>query len=247
MPKEAKRPGATGTPPDRGDTVLLTPDASVIASAVPSTGVEAPRDEALQATLEAQAEGYTNFGFPRRLRMNSGVFKDHIMHLAENMRLDVNKKRFPFPVALVGTQIPAWEQFEMMGFDVSGLRGVDRDPQGYKTPQGFHLVYMNDGTKIKHQSVDDLTASLRADERPGNQYDAPGLLNDRPKLLTRSHFIVIPGTWSTKMHENPIVGLHEVFIGGEFMMASNGGRNKMIYGLFSFESHGADYPFTVAR
>jgi hypothetical protein len=208
---------------------------------------EGLRKEALQATLEEQAESYITFGFPRRLKLNSGVFKDRIMKLAKDVRSDIGRRRFPLVVALIGTQIPAWEQFDMMGFDADYLADTyDQDPQGYSSPKGFHIVQMNNGSKNSNRSVYTLLASLAADERPGNQYDAAGLLNNRPGLLTRDHFIVIPGTWSHYRHENPNIGLHECFVGGQYIMRQ-GARNKHIYGMFSYGGHSGDYPFTVAR
>lgn len=156
--------------------------------------VESLSGEALQAELEAQAKRYIEFGFAKKLGMTQYRFKDRVMGLAAPQP-ESYKGRFDIPVVVIGAQVPAVEQYRMIGFDyyLSDLGIQDRDVKGYQTPNVPHLVWMQDGKVNLGKSVDKVRASFSRDERGANLYDGVGLVVARPDIL-KDHFIDLPGT-----------------------------------------------------
>jgi len=156
--------------------------------------VESLREEALQAELEAQAARYQRFGFPKRLEISNGKFKDMVMRLAVPQP-EAYRERFDIPTVVIGKQIPAREQYMMMGFGLylEFHLFFNVDPKNYKTPYGLHLVWMQDGRKNLDKSVDQGRAEFSEDERGENYYDGAGLFVARPHVL-EDHSINLPST-----------------------------------------------------
>jgi len=160
----------------------------------PSVQVEVLRGEALQAELEAQAKRYTGFGFPKRLGVSSGRFKDSIMGLAVPQP-EIYRGRFDIPAIIIGTQIPVAEQYRMVGVEyyLENLKLQDVDPRGYRTPDIPNVVWMQDGGKYRNASVNDARSSFGRDERGATIYDGVGLYVARPQAL-KDHSVDLPGT-----------------------------------------------------
>jgi hypothetical protein len=160
----------------------------------PVLRVEPLSEEASQAELEAQVVRYQEFGFPQRLGMLSGRFKDTVMRLAVPQS-KIYRGRFDIPVVVIGTQIPVAEQYRMIGVDyyLDDSTTQATDPQGYKTPRVPHLFWMQDGTRYLNKSVDTVTSSYVIFERGANIHDGVGLVVARPNIL-KDHFVDLPGT-----------------------------------------------------
>lgn len=161
---------------------------------VPKTETISP--QALEAEVERAAVGYREAGFATRLGMSPGRFKDSVMELIA-AQPEAWRGRFDKPVVLIGTQIPAGDQYKMLGLNylLEGFRVSDweEDPGGYKTPEVFRLVWMQDGRVNLKRSVNDVRSTLATDERGATLHDGVGLFISDPDVLSH-HFVAFPGT-----------------------------------------------------
>lgn len=159
---------------------------------------EFPTTEAeVQAELARQADQYLKFGLNKhpKVEMTGGEFKDSLIVLAKPLP-EKFAGRFGIPVAVLG-QVPPKEVYEAAGvaYYLEGLDVGDwpDDPQGYTTPRGLYLVWMDTGVGNLDKKVEDVRANLPAYTRGATEADGSGLYVAHPRILEH-HMIDLPGT-----------------------------------------------------
>lgn len=161
-----------------------------------TSGSEVLTREFVEAEVERAASSYREAGFATQLGMSPGRFKDSIMGLIA-AQSEASKGRFDKPVVVIGTQIPVGDQYKMLGLNylLGGFRVSDweEDPGGYRTPEVFRLVWMQDGRVNLKRSVDDVRSTMATDERGATLHDGVGLFISDPDVLSH-HFVAFPGT-----------------------------------------------------
>jgi hypothetical protein len=166
-----------------------------------NTQANTPEPEALtrefvEAEVERQAVSYREAEFARRLRMSPDRFKDSIMGLIA-AQPQAWRGRFDLPRVVIGPKIPVGDQYKMLGLNylLGGFQVSDweEDPGGYKTPEVFRLVWMQDGRVNLNRSVDDVRSTMATDERGVTLHYGVGLFNADPDVLSH-HFVAFPGT-----------------------------------------------------
>lgn len=157
---------------------------------------EALTHEFVEAEVEKQAASYREAGFATQLGMSPGRFKDSVMELIA-AQPEAWRGRFDLPRVVIGPKIPVGDQYKMLGLNylLGGFRVSDweEDPGGYKTPEAFGLVWMQDGSVNRGRSVDDVRSTMATDERGATLHDGVGLFISNPGVLSH-HFVAFPGT-----------------------------------------------------
>jgi hypothetical protein len=149
----------------------------------------------VEAEVERAVSSYREAGFATQLGMSPNRFKDSIMGLVA-AQPEAWRGRFDLPRIRIGPQIPIGDQYKMLGLNyvLGGLRVSDweEDPGGYKTPEAFSLVWMQDGRVNRDRSMDDVRSTMATDERGATLYDGVGLYVSDPDVLD-DHFPAFPG------------------------------------------------------
>ena len=77
--------------------------------------------------------------------------------------------------------------------DPKELKDWQKDSGKFKTPANSYITWLNDGSRNKERSVEDVRKSLLEDERGGTVYDGLALFIQNPDIL-KSHYLDLPGS-----------------------------------------------------
>jgi hypothetical protein len=142
--------------------------------------------ESLSQELERQAEIYTR---------NLGIAKDDVMNLVD-LKPSSIPRHLNRPIVVLGTSVQFQYQLHFAKIDCAvNFTRAETDNRAI-VHQRPHLVWMNDGTENVGQSVNDVYANLKNNERPATIYDGVALAIVYPdfRSLLREHGLNFPGT-----------------------------------------------------